>query len=139
MFVVLKTTTVAAEAKAEALWELLWPKLLRIHTDVSTGQTSPGFYVTLTLTVRDVYHALCWHSHRQSVCVETNRSVRERPTQLMGVREQVVDAGKLSDMQNLAARDFANFSTVCLLVSSVLLPATRKWISERHVKGCVDS
>lgn len=53
MFVVLKTTTVAAEVKAEALWELLWPQLLRIDTDVSTGQASPRFYVTLTPTVRE--------------------------------------------------------------------------------------
>lgn len=40
MFVRLKTTTVAAEVKAEALWELLWPQLLRLDTDVSTGITS---------------------------------------------------------------------------------------------------
>ncbi len=40
MSVVLKTTTVAAEVKAEALWEFLWPHLLGINTDVSTSITS---------------------------------------------------------------------------------------------------
>lgn len=53
MFVVLKTTTVAAaEVKAEALWELLWLHLLRINTDVFTGYASPRIYVTLTPAVQ---------------------------------------------------------------------------------------
>lgn len=76
MFVVLKTTTVAAEVKAEALWELLWPHLLRINTDVSTGQASPRFYV-IQPTVR-VQREVCTILYKENAKIH-DRCEQEAP------------------------------------------------------------
>lgn len=75
-FVVLKTTTVAAEVKAEAPWELLWPQLLRIDTDVSTGQASPRLYVTLTPTVREQHET--WTTANVEICEKSVTGVNEK-------------------------------------------------------------
>lgn len=57
MFVELKTTTVTAEVKAEALWELLWPQLLRIDRCFQKASITTSSRM-LTPNVR-VQHEMC--------------------------------------------------------------------------------